>query len=671
MTNSPIGSKMNIRKNRTYKKIIFLTKSMLFCVFFFPILIYGQNTPTDTISNSTQTISFGWSKRSSPKSLKPYFKQLKNSEYGVQRFSVLEQLIIHHTQKSNTDSILHYSNIYLKEIGNWNETEHVKQRQYAKIHYYLGTGSYMNGLIDNSIKWHIQGLQDAEDSNYTEYRYKNKLGLAKCYILQSKTDKAIAILNKSLVEFSPEFPSLKIKNNIFLGKAHRFKKEYHTAELFYKDALKISDSLNDIEMRLTTKLELAKLNEAKENLGLAFQGYETTRNEAKENGFDAIYFEGSLLLAKYYYNQGNHETALIGLSMAYINAVDSENLQFQKELLILQAKSYNKQEDYKNAYAVMTQLFGVLNEIKSNQQREIIKELEIQYETLEKEKEISKLEENQIIKDAELKRQKTIKNAFLIGFLIILIPVIGLLYMYYQKLQTQSELTNKQKEINEQKVTSLKQEQELNLIKASMAGQDDERKRIAQELHDSIGGNLAGIKLQISSIQNSDHQLKNISQQLDDTYQLVRDISHTLVPKKYRQNNITGLIQEYLTNISKTGQLNIDFYPHSIEELNSIDDKIQMELFKIIQELTTNTLKHAKAKKVDIHLNFIEKEISLMFEDNGVGFDSKTASDGIGFKNIKNRVSELAGNIHIDSLKNRGTIISIEIPINKNNNHEV
>lgn len=667
--NTPRDS-MTITKHNTYKHLALLTKSLLFYVFLLPIFIHGQSSTKDSSNTKSQTIQFGWSQRRSPESLKPFFEKLKTTKSGVQRFSIIEQLIEHHIKKSNTDSILFYSNLYKKEVGDWNQTKHIKQRHYAKINYYLGTGSFMNGLIDNAIKWHITGLQDAENSNYTKYRYKNKLGLSKCYIQQSNLEKAIPILNKSLTEFSPEFPSLKIKNSILLGKAHRFSKEYGAANIFYQNALKLSDSLKDDEMHLTARMELAKLAEAQNNLGEAFQGYESTRNEAKQKGFDAIYFEGSLLLATYYQKQGFYEAALFGLSTAYINAIDSENLQYQRELLILQAKNFAKQEDYKNSYAIMTQLFGVLNEIKSSQQREIIKELEIQYETLEKEKEISKLEESQIKKEAELKRQKTIKNAFLIGFLIILIPVIGLLYMYYQKLQTQSELTKKQEEINEQKVTSLKQEQELNLIKASVAGQDEERKRIAQELHDSIGGNLAGIKLQIASINSPNNELKNIGRHLDDTYQLVRDISHTLVPKKYKENNFTGLVQEYVNTITQTGKLKVAFHPHATEQLNSIDDKTQMELFKIVQELMTNTVKHAKAENVDIHLNYMEKEISLMFEDNGVGFDSEKASDGIGFKNIKNRVSELTGTIHIDSLKNRGTIISIEIPVHKNNNNE-
>lgn len=130
-------------KHKAYENLIFLLKNVLLYIFLFPIFLYSQKTPQDTTNNSSQKINFGWSKRTSPNALKPYFEQLKNTEYGIQRFSVIEQLIIHHTQKSNTDSILHYSNLYLKEIGNWNETAHVKQRHYAKIHFYLGTGSYM------------------------------------------------------------------------------------------------------------------------------------------------------------------------------------------------------------------------------------------------------------------------------------------------------------------------------------------------------------------------------------------------------------------------------------------------------------------------------------------------------------------------------------------------
>lgn len=651
---------MKLSVESTLKQNKVLTR-LLCCISFLFGTAQEDQKPIDTLT--TQTINFGWKQRINSSSTKSYFEALKNAEYGVQRFSVLDQLIEYHTQKNNTDSVIHYANIYLKEVRNWNESRQIKNRFSAKAHYYLANGNFFNGLTDNAIKWYLEGLKNAETSNDTEFEYKNKLGLSKCYIQQNNSDKAIPILKKSLTGFTSEFPSLKVENTLLLGKAYRFKKNYNEAEKYYNDALKMAESINNLELQLITRLELAKIAEAKNELGAAFTGYETTRNEAQANGFDAIYFEGSLLIAKYYNSQGFYDAAIMGLSIAYINAIDSGNLEFQKETLELQANSFAKKEDYDNAYAVMTQLFGVYSQISSKQQRAIIKELEIQYETLEKEKAITSLQEDTLLKEAELKRQKTIKNAFLIGFIIILIPIIALLYVYYQKIQTQSELVQKQEEINTQKVQSLVQEQELNLIKASLDGQDEERKRIAQELHDSIGGNLAGIKLQLSSLTKNAESFKTITTQIDETYQLVRDISHTLIPKKFQKNVFTDLVKEYTQSISKTTEISVNFYPHPKEEINTIDEKIKMELFKILQELMTNTLKHAEASNVDIHLNLIEKELSLLFEDNGKGFDASKTAEGIGLQNIKSRITNLKGTIHIDSAENRGTVMSIDIPI--------
>ena len=650
---------MNLKQNILTKLNTLF--GLIFCIY----LANGsaQKLEKDTTKTTTQTINFGWSKRINSKSLQPYFDQLKTAEYGVQRFSIFDQLIEYHIKKSNTDSVLHYANIYLKETRNWNETEKIKDRYSSKADYYLGTGNEMNGLLDNSIKWYIQGLQLAEKTNFNEFEYKNKLGLAKCYILQENTSKAIGILDKALSEYAAEFPLLTAENYLLLGKAYRFNKDYENAQKYYNKALAVTETLNDLELKLTAKLEIAKLEEVKKNLGEAFQAYEAIRNEAKQNDLDAIYYEGSLLLAKYYYNEGFYDVAIFGLSTAYINALDSENLQFQRESLILNAKCFAKQKDYENAYAAMTQLIGIIREITTKQQQSIIRELEIQYETLEKEKEINSLEEDKLLKEVELDRQKTIKNAFLIGFLIILIPIIALLFVYYQKIQTQSELAKKQEEFNTEKVKTLLQEQELNLIKASIDGQDEERKRIAQELHDSIGGNLAGIKLQLSSLAQNSPALKNINSQIDETYQLVRDISHTLIPKKFKQNAFTDLVKEFANSITKTNQVIVDFHPHPVDTINKIDENLQMELFKILQELMTNTLKHAQATNVDIHLNLIDKELSLLFEDNGKGFNTLEQIDGIGLENIKSRIKKLDGTLNVDSSLNRGTVIAIEIPM--------
>ena len=636
--------------------------TLLFCSW--SMVTIGQETETDTVQE-IQRITFSTFPNDKQKSLEPYYKELQIASFGAQRFSLLEQLANEHIKKGETDSILKYGNLYEKEIGNWDKSEKEKNYQYAKAHYIMAAGYIYNGLLEKSTEWYIKGVQVAEKVEFHEYAYKNKVGLAKSYLLKEDPDKAISLLDETLPKFSTQYSSITNKAFVVLGNAHLKKQDFEKAEHFFNEASQMAVDFSDIEMELTVDLEQAKLSEAKGEYGQAFQEYEKTRNRALKEGYNAIYFEGSLLLAKRYFEEEMYETANLALSFAYINAIDKDNLQFQKEALEMQARAFAKQEDYKNGYAVITQLFQVLGQLNTKQQKAIVKELEIQYETLEKEKEISKLEEGQIKKEAELKRQKTIKNAFLIGFLIVLIPIMALLYVYYQKIQAQSELAEKQEEINKQKVTTLKQEQELNLIRASIDGQDEERKRIAQELHDSIGGNLAGIKLQFASMDGDSEKLKSLTGQIDETYQLVRDISHTLIPKKFKQNAFTDLIREYYNTIVSASELEVGFYPHPETEINSIDEKYQMEIYKIIKELMTNTLKHAKATNVDIHLSIIEHELSLLFEDNGIGFDQSISQEGIGFENIKNRVNELSGTVHIDSVPKRGTVISIEIPIKK------
>lgn len=637
-------------------------KSYILFLLVYYVGYFGIAQEKDSINNNPQ-FSFSWSKLQRQKSLQPYYDALKTAEFGSQRFSIFEQLIAYHTLKANTDSILHYGNLYVHEIGNWDRPNDKKRSYLAKAYYFMSIGSNLNGLIDKSIEWNIKGLQEAEKGNSVEYQYRHKVGLAKNYLAQKNPDKAIRLITKAIKDYSKEYSEITNEALVILGNIYRHKKEYSKANEQYQKSIELAKKFNDAEMEYSIALQQAKVLEAQGKDNEALDAYMNISAKALDKGFNAIYYEGSLLVAKLLYKLKDYHAANIGLSMAYINAVDHENLQFQKEALIITAKCYAEQKDYKNSYAIMTQLFGVLNQIKEKQQAEIIKELEIQYETIKKEQEISGLKEDQLIKNAELKRQKTIKYAFLIGFLVILIPVFALLYTYYQKIQAQSQLAKKQEEINIQKVAALQQEQELKLIKASIEGQDEERKRIAQELHDSIGGNLAGIKLQLASVGTESEILQKIDGQLDETYQLVRDISHTLIPKKFRQNQFVQLINEYIKSITATGKIKVDFHPHPEDKINSIEGSVQMELFKIIQELMTNTLKHAHAKKAAITLNHFEDSITLMFEDNGIGFDTLKNTGGIGFKNLKQRTDKLNGTLHIDSTTNRGTVISMEIPI--------
>ena len=351
------------------------------------------------------------------------------------------------------------------------------------------------------------------------------------------------------------------------------------------------------------------------------------------------------------------------LSSAYVNAVQWNKLKLQEDVIMVLKDLKVANKDYKNAYNLMTQYLSISNQILKTQNKKVVQELEIKYQTLQKEKEILALKESQLLKEGEIEKQRTIKKAFLIGFLVVLFPVVGLLFVYFQKLKTQIALNKSQEEVNSQKVYGLMKEQELNLIKATMEGQDKERQRLARELHDSIGGNLASIKLQLSNTSESDKQKVNIIKQVDETYNQVRDFSHNLTPKKFQKNPITELIREYVHNVSNGSDSNISFHPYPESEIDKLEPYLTEELFKIVQELLTNSLKHAKAKNIDIYINKNDDVIQLLFEDDGLGFDTNKTTEGIGIKNIKNRLKSLSGKLFIDSMLGRGTVVTIEIPV--------
>nr|WP_247679836.1 sensor histidine kinase [Chitinophaga polysaccharea] len=216
--------------------------------------------------------------------------------------------------------------------------------------------------------------------------------------------------------------------------------------------------------------------------------------------------------------------------------------------------------------------------------------------------------------------------------------------------------------MNRQKIAALLKDKELELLKASITGQEKERQRIAGELHDSIGGNLAAIKLQLSN-QTAADRLDALIRQVDDTYRQVRDLSHDLVPLKFGNTGFTELITGYIRQFNMPGNAIITFHAFPGEEIDRIGTTLKAEIYKIIQELITNAQKHSQASKVEIQLTRLDGMLKLLFEDDGQGFSVETVKYGIGFQNIRERLKLFDGVFSIDSFPSKGTVIDIEIPL--------
>jgi signal transduction histidine kinase len=195
---------------------------------------------------------------------------------------------------------------------------------------------------------------------------------------------------------------------------------------------------------------------------------------------------------------------------------------------------------------------------------------------------------------------------------------------------------------------------------------ENERKRMAADLHDSMGPLLSTIKLNINSIQVTDaHDVQIIDKSgkyIDEVIRGLRQISHNLLPATLERKGLTEALHEFIRQISDKQLLDIKF--RTSGNIN-VEQEKQIHIFRIIQEITHNTLKHAKATQLQIVLSRENGFFLVLVKEDGIGFDVKKVkaeSTGLGMKSLAIRTDILNGSLSIDSTPGAGTNYFIKIP---------
>ena len=192
-------------------------------------------------------------------------------------------------------------------------------------------------------------------------------------------------------------------------------------------------------------------------------------------------------------------------------------------------------------------------------------------------------------------------------------------------------------------------------------GAEQERERLARELHDGVGGILVALKIQYDQFKGDipKHYNDKFSQLLNKSTQEVKEISYNLMPGSLAltslRESIEQLVLQYRTEIGPS----IELYTLNWSENFSMDYKLG--IYRIVQELLKNTIEHAKASEIIVQISRNGNEIHLTVEDNGIGFEKSKVTEGMGIKNIRNRVAFLNGKIEIESYSNRGSTFNIFI----------
>lgn len=225
-----------------------------------------------------------------------------------------------------------------------------------------------------------------------------------------------------------------------------------------------------------------------------------------------------------------------------------------------------------------------------------------------------------------------------------------------------------EKERREKEISDLLSKQEILAVNAALEAQNNERHRIARELHDNIGASLSLAKMQYSEIEKelTDSknpklsQYSNFSKLLSKTTEDVRRISHDLYDNTLNKLGIADALRQLCQAIEQSSGTEVKLQFHSVPTL---DYKQEINLYRIVQELLSNTLKHSAAQRV--HVQFIGSgdELNFTYEDDGKGFDSGKSSPGIGLQSVGNRLAMLGGTWALDSKPGQGMVLSATIPV--------
>jgi two-component system, NarL family, sensor kinase len=246
---------------------------------------------------------------------------------------------------------------------------------------------------------------------------------------------------------------------------------------------------------------------------------------------------------------------------------------------------------------------------------------------------------------------------YIILFFVFVFALIILFVSKSRKKLFEKELEKKDLAIQFQK----------EILQSTILTQEQERKRIAQDLHDEISSRLNVISLNLHSLKSTKKEENQKLEIVDTTIQLndkaietSRKIAHNLLPPVLEKFGLHIALEELVLDFVKTKTVQIN-YKSTIDFTNS-EPETQLQLFRIIQELINNSLKHGKASQIEILFENINQKNQCIYKDDGQGFDTSKLdkSKGLGMRNIESRIEYLHGKYHIESEPEKGIIFTYD-----------
>ena len=321
----------------------------------------------------------------------------------------------------------------------------------------------------------------------------------------------------------------------------------------------------------------------------------------------------------------------------------------------LEANNYSELSNVAQRRGDMEKAFEYYN--KWNRYRDSLFNLERNKELQRLNSQFESLQKEQQIK--EQKQRIRLQNLLFLGLGVLILLAVLLVFSSYKRYRLKKE-TQLHSEIMKQ--------QDLK-VKAVMEAEENERQRIAQDLHDGIGQMMSAAKMNLSAFESGMAEMKDdqklnlerIISLVDDSCRELRTVSHIMMPNALLKNNLDMAIKDFVSKLSGR-ELEVHVYTERLDQ--RFESNLETMLYRVVQECVHNAIKHAQATTLDISMVRDKDGITGTIEDNGKGFDINSEDfDGIGLKNIQTRIAYLKGTVDIDSSPGRGTVVAFHVPV--------
>ena len=598
-------------------------------------------------------------------------------------------------------------------------TEWLKESRKLKIDiqevsalYALGNLSNITGDYKNTIKYSSEAIS-------LLHKFKIEKGLAACYNIMASAYKHLGEYPKA-IDYFMQCLSYSEKTNDKIQEANAYQniatlyllqKEYKKSAENLDRAANLYRELGDDDGVLTTLFNFANILKEEGKFDQARTHYKTILDYREREGNKAVIAYVNINLSQMLVEEERCGEAVVALkkTLALLKELkfhsdiaivlndlglcetklghkkeainyftealsigDKQSLSvYKSDIYKNLAQLYQEEKNFEKALEFYQKGVATVADQKTLDKEKYVAKIQEGYETQLKEARILLLEKEQKLSEVELqkveltvKRQRIVRNAFIAGFILVLIILIILRLSYVKRLRIQKKLNLQQEENAKQKITDMMKDHKLSVIERYQEGQDEERSRLSREIHDGIGSDLAGIKIAFEHYTENhkdELQSKRIANAINNACVDVRSLSHQLHPLSFSKIGFTSFLTDFIDQITKKSKLDIQTYFFPEEDIDKLPAELLADAYRIVQELINNILKHAEATKADVQLTKHEDHLNIVITDNGKGF-IKNKKQGIGLRNIKERLQKIKGTLDIDSGSSHGTSITIDIP---------